>query len=106
MIRTTNSFQQLIATIEKKPAMYLGARTISNLKAFLDGWYLRDPEHITDESIMGDFQSFIEKKYNQKTSQSWANIILYYSADEYQALDNFFKLFQEFLLNKVTSTIK
>jgi len=46
---------------------------------------------------MGGFATWIEKKYQSKTSHGWHQIILYYSEDERTALNRFFELFHEFL---------
>lgn len=81
--------------------MYLGGRTITHLKAFLDGWLYGKEEEITDVQLLDEFQAWIQDKYNVKGSQSWAKVILFHSADEYAALDNFFELFNKFLDQKI-----
>jgi hypothetical protein len=88
---------EMLAAIKQRPAMYLGRRYISCLKSFLDGWGLLAYQHginIEDE-CMGAFQDWIVAKYGITSSQSWASIILFYSGDECNALDNFFTLFGE-----------
>lgn len=90
-----NSIFSLIKLIEKRPAMYLGRNSISCLKSFLDGWYLRDPDNVIDAEIMNDFQSWVEKKYDVSGNQSWCDIILFYSQDEGTALTNFFRHFDQ-----------
>lgn len=91
-----NSVKLLIDKIKQRPAMYLGKNYISCLRAFIDGWYLREPDKVTDGYLMADFQEWIEKKYNVKTTQGWANIILFYSQDETSALEKFFVEFDLF----------
>lgn len=91
-----NSIIELITQIKTRPAMYIGRNSISCLKAFIDGWYLRTPETVIDSTVMDDFQNWVEKKYNIKTSHSWCDIILFYSQDENDALSNFFREFDEF----------
>lgn len=91
----------LIEKIKKAPSMYLGRHSIICLQAFLSGYSVAKyelGEQPTNEDL--DFSSFpewIRKKFNVQTSQSWANIILFYSEDESKALDNFFKLLDEFI---------
>ena len=101
-----NSISILLNEIRVRPAMYISKRSISCLKAFLDGWYLRDPQSVDDADVMDNFQDWIEKKYNIKTSHSWSAIILFYSQDEYDALEVFFKEFDIFLeeRNYIAST--
>jgi hypothetical protein len=86
-----SSIKNLLAHIQGRPAMYLGKRSILCLKAFIDGWYLRSPETVEDSDTMSAFQKWIEKKYNIQSSQSWDRIILFYSQDEYDALEIFLK---------------
>lgn len=76
--------------------MYIGRNSISSLKAFLDGWYLRSPDTISDIEVMGEFQDWVCKKYKIDT-HSWDHILLFYSFDEYNALQEFFKQFELFL---------
>jgi hypothetical protein len=92
-----SSIKNLLAQIQSRPAMYLGKRSILCLKAFIDGWYLRSPETVEDRDTMSAFQEWIEKKYNIQSSQSWDRIILFYSQDEYDALEIFFKEFSIFM---------
>lgn len=92
-----SSFQELILTIKQRPAMYITCNTISCLKAYLDGWYHRDPASVVDAQLMNDFQEWIEGKFVNAGTQSYSQIILFYSSDEYSALKQFFKLFDDFL---------
>ncbi len=77
--------------------MYLTEHSISCLRAFLDGWYLRDPESVTEGSVLADFQDWIVEKYKVKSSHGWSQIIRFYSQDDYDALDRFFELFESWL---------
>ncbi|WP_022821648.1 hypothetical protein [Hymenobacter norwichensis] len=88
---------ELLAAIKRRPAMYLTRRYISCLKAYLDGWAIMAYQHNIeiDGSCMQEFQDWITDKYRITSSHSWADIILFYSGDECDALDNFFKLFDE-----------
>jgi hypothetical protein len=52
-----------------------------------------------------EFPEWIRKKFNVTTSQSWANIILFYSEDERKALDKFFELFAEFIQSHADENI-
>lgn len=94
------SVRELIEKIKVRPAAYIGKHYISNLKSFIDGWFYGNPNGIIDSNLMNEFQDWIEDKYKVNTTHSWSNIILFYSADEYSALNNFFELFDEFLEGK------
>ncbi|BAZ10976.1 hypothetical protein NIES4071_28000 [Calothrix sp. NIES-4071] len=43
-----------------------------------------------------NFQPWIQNRFNVRTSNSWANIILLFTRDEKDALNCFFKLLDEF----------
>jgi hypothetical protein len=94
-----DSTKNLISTIRLRPAVYIGKRSISCLKAFITGWYLRSPDEVGDSDVLDKFQEWIQRKHNIY-SHSWNEIILFYSQDECDALDNFFKEFEIFLLEE------
>ena len=66
------------------------------MQAYLYGWLNRDEESVIDSELIGEFQDWIQEKYKIRSTQSWAQIILFYSTSEYDGLDNFFQLFDEF----------
>lgn len=96
----TNLYQ-LLNKIKKAPAMYLGRHSIICLQAFLSGYSVAQyelGEQPTPQDLdFREFPEWIRKKFNVQTSQSWANIILFYSEDESKALDRFFELLEEFM---------
>jgi hypothetical protein len=91
----------VIEKIKKAPAMYLGRKSIICLQAFLSGYsvaqYELGGQSTQQEQDFREFPEWIRQRFNVETSQSWANIILFYSEDESQALDQFFILFDEFI---------
>ena len=91
-----DSVKSLINAVRLRPAVYIGKRSISCLKAFITGWYLRNPDEVEDSEILDKFQEWIQNKYHIY-SHSWNEIILFYSQDECDALDTFFKEFETFL---------
>ncbi|WP_166923473.1 hypothetical protein [Flavobacterium poyangense] len=92
-----NSIVEIVDKIKQRPAMYIGRNSIFCLKAFLDGWYLRSSNDVSDSGIMNEFQDRIVKKYDIKSAHSWCDILLFYSQDEGKALELFFNEFEEFL---------
>lgn len=91
----------LIEKIKKAPSMYLGRHSIICLQAFLSGYSvakyeLGEQPTKQDQDFM-EFPEWIRKRFNVTTSQSWANIILFYSEDEGKAINQFFELFDEFI---------
>ena len=89
-----NDIIKLIDMIEKRPALYLSRHTISALKAFLDGWQMREPTDIINMDFFTNIQSYIEEYYEIK-GHSWDEIILLFSQDEHDALDTFFARYNE-----------
>jgi hypothetical protein len=97
-------FYELLDRIQKKPAMYIGSPSISNLFMFLCGYqHARDllETPVTEqEEEFAEFQPWLQKKFAVNTSASWAKIILFYSTDESHAFDSFFDLLEEFIKEK------
>lgn len=80
--------------------MYLGRKSLSHLRTFLDGYGLARrqlgiPISIEEKSFE-QFQKWIEHRFNQPATQSWDRIILFYAEDDSIALTRFFELFDEF----------
>ena len=94
----------LLQRIKERPAMYLGSRSITCLNAFLNGYlgarHDMGVPRTQQEIEFEEFQEWIRKKFRITSSQSWAKIILFYSADEREALDKFFDLFEKFLIQE------
>lgn len=94
-------FYELIQKIKQRPALYLGKPSIEHLQVFLEGYlFARRQLNIKlteQEQHFEGFQEWIENKFNQKETQSWTKIILFYSQDEQKALFRFFDLFDEFI---------
>jgi len=91
-----NSIKSFIIEVESRPSLYLGERSLKALKSFIDGWVFGADDRIEDSYLLDDFQKWTEKRFNIRESQSWSRIILFHSIDEYDALNNFFRLFKEF----------
>jgi hypothetical protein len=92
--------ETLINKIRERPSLYLGGRSILRLKSFLDGYYFAlsvNNIESGDDDFWAKFQSTIVAKYHVTTSQNWAQVLLFFSNDEAEALDEFFKLFEEFV---------
>jgi len=88
----------LIDRIKKNPRLYLGRSSILLFQAYLYGWIHRDEKLVEDIDSLSFFQDWICEKYFIKSSHSWADIILFYELEESKALEKFFELWDEFLL--------
>jgi hypothetical protein len=92
-----NSYREILKLIREKPTLYIRQRSIFALHVFLLGWYVRSPQMTSDREIMMAFQDWIQKKYRINSTQSWADIILFYSINDAEAFEKFFELFDEFM---------
>ena len=95
-------FYDLIRKIQQRPALYLGKQSLSHLQTFLDGFTFARREMgvpiTAQEKEFEGFQEWIEQRFNQADTQSWTKIILFNAEDEVDALNQFFELFDEFVL--------
>ena len=85
--------------MKQKPSVYLGRPSILCLQAFLSGYNIAQYKlgvPLAETDPLDGFQDWIQKKFSIETSQSWASIILFFSQDERDALNNFFELLEEF----------
>jgi hypothetical protein len=98
---------EMLARIQQRPGMYLGQCSITRLRSFLDG-YIGAREDLgialtEQEKNLGRFQDWIQERFKITSTQGWDSIILFYSADERDALDLFFQLFEQFRYSINTS---
>jgi hypothetical protein len=100
-IITNEYLYEMLEKIKQKPGMFLGQCSITRLRAFLDG-YMACREDLglsptQQELEFNQFQDWIEGRFKISSSHSWDSIILFHSADERDALNSFFELFEQFL---------
>ncbi len=77
---------------------YIGGKSLMLLKAYIDGYGQRQYEiDINYKSILPDFHDYVKERFNVKSSQGWGHIIAFFSANDVEAFDNFYKYFEEFL---------
>ena len=93
-------FYKMLQNMKKRPGMYLGKCSITRLKSFLDGYIAARQDlgfPLTEqERHFEKFQEWIQERFELKSSHGWDSIILFYSADEKDALNNFFELLERF----------
>lgn len=104
MIEKPKSIFELIdsQSFRKRPAMYLGKKSISYLKTFMDGYdfclfTINSSEQETTPPFW-TFLRYVERKTNQLySSYNWNGLILNKNnGNEEKALDHFFELFDTF----------
>lgn len=96
----TEYLYELLQRIKQRPGMYLARPSITRLRMFLMGYSIARAElglpTTEQEKEFGGFQDWIQERYNITSSHGWDSIILFYSADERDGLDRFFKLLEQF----------
>ncbi|MDJ0733197.1 MAG: hypothetical protein QNJ47_03775 [Nostocaceae cyanobacterium] len=97
---TSEYLYEMLKRIQQRPGMFLGKPSITRLKSFLDG-YIASRQDLslatTQEEIEFDkFQTWVQERFQIESSHGWDSIILFYSADEKDALNNFFELLEKF----------
>ncbi len=90
---------EMLERIKQRPGMFLGKCAITRLRAFLDGYMgarvdLGLPP-TSQELEFNQFQEWIQSRFNITSDHGWDNIILFYSNDERDGLNNFFELFEQ-----------
>ncbi|MES2793005.1 MAG: hypothetical protein V4719_25560 [Planctomycetota bacterium] len=87
--------QQLIDDVSKRPTRYFSEPTLSRFDAFLLGWMLKSDDPSTEFTLQG-FQEWIANRYGIHHSHSWMRIIRLHATDDTSALNETFKLFEEY----------
>ena len=99
-----SSLHKIISAIEARPGMYLGDCTLTRLMPFLNGYMTGLCEDkIQEKDVLAEYKEFnewVREKYGVVDSHGCESIIRYWSGDEQDALSNFFKHWNEFLLSK------
>jgi hypothetical protein len=93
---------EILEKIRACPGMYIGRASISDLFIFLEGyktarWELDIEPTEAEMDFYEHFHDFLQKRYKLRTSNSWANIILFHCGDEKEAFASFFKHLDEFM---------
>ena len=92
-------FRQLLVSIRRRPAMYLGHSSVTLLRAFLQGYVtaLQDAGRSTDEvPDLDRFSRWLCARYGLRDGYRWDRLLLTFHSDEAKALEEFFKLLDEF----------
>ncbi len=91
------SIVELIKEIRENPTMYIGKYSVVRLEMFLLGWLHAHKGTVSDSNVFFDFLESVKQHYQVKVSVPGADVISLFSYDEKDALEKFFKLFEEYL---------
>ena len=94
------SFSDLLPEIKKRPTLYLSRYSIFDFQSFYYGYALASNQlglqKAEKDCEFEEFLSWIRTRCKRETTQSWANLILFHSVDERDALDRLFDLWEKF----------
>lgn len=95
---TRQEFFDLLENIKRRPGMYLGAKSVTRLQAFLEGMLcgLSYKEKNYQIDYLQDFATWIRKRFEVKEALSIASVLLSVDSDEEKAFDLFFFEFDKF----------
>jgi hypothetical protein len=95
---------ELLGEIRKRPAMYLGSEDVVKLAAFLRGFQhaLHQYEIARQDTFLRDFRDWVAKRFAVSISRSWEGIIAFQAVDDREAMELFWKLLDEYLLETTT----
>ena len=94
------TFYGLLEAIRRRPAVYLGHKSLTAFRSWLEGYRYAKLEvgaaRSEEEEEFRGFDSFVCEKYRWHDTGGWAAKIAYYHQDDGAALDEFFKIVDEF----------
>jgi hypothetical protein len=91
---------ELLKSVKKRPEIYIGEKSLSLLYIFIQGFLHAFYTMNNTNNYVGfysGFQDWIQKRYDISSSQSWCRIIRFFSSNEADAFDNFYRLLDEYL---------
>jgi hypothetical protein len=96
----SDTFFGLLDSIRERPGMYIGRKSLRDFYAWLGGYRFARMQaglaRSTDEDEFEGFDAFVCEKYRWHDVGGWAAKIAYFHRDDAEALDEFFKLLDEF----------
>lgn len=103
-----DTFFGLLDVIRERPGMYLGRKSVELLQVLLLGIKLGRAQvglpPLPDHDEWHRFDDFVCDKYRWHDVGGWAAKIAYYYRDDARALEEFFKLVDEFRAAKQPTT--
>ncbi len=98
---------ELIEQIRERPGMMLGRPSARNLYAFLSGFaFARKDAGLGDYDFLGGFGRFVHQRLKISGTQSWAQVIQFYSLTEADEMALFWEMLDEYVAKKATKRKK
>jgi hypothetical protein len=110
MTQPTGLFE-ILNKIKTKPGLYLGQPSVSDLFIFLAGYKTARRElgiepNEAEKQFYQEFSEFVQNKYQIKTANSWAKIIMLSCQDEKEGFRMFFDLLDDFIAQGIQTNFK
>lgn len=91
----------ILEKIKARPGMYIGKASVSDLFIFLAGYKTARREFgieptARENEFYGEFQPWLQKRFQVMSVNSWAKIIMLYSVDEREGFEYFFSCWMSF----------
>jgi hypothetical protein len=91
----------ILEKIKARPGMYIGKASVSDFFMFLAGYKTARREFgieptEQENEFYGEFQPWLQQRFQVLSVNSWAKIIMLYSVDEKAGFEYFFQLLDEF----------
>ncbi|WP_293349046.1 MULTISPECIES: hypothetical protein [unclassified Microcoleus] len=91
----------ILEKVKARPGMYFGKASVSDLFVFLAGYKTARRElgiepTTQENEFYGEFQTWLQKRFQVQSVNCWAKIIMLYSVDEKEGFEYFFQLLDEF----------
>lgn len=92
---------QVLSYVKERPIMYLKAKTLNQLTAFITGWRTalstHQIEYPAEEKFYNEFYYYLRLNYKLKREHSWEEMIEKMAKNKKKdAFDLFFELLEEF----------
>ena len=94
------SIQDFVKKTRTNPALFIGEKSLTKYRAFMDGWIFDKHMEIADINILREFQDWIQKRFEIRSTHNWSQIILFYSLNEQEAFNKFLSLWDQFIDEK------
>jgi hypothetical protein len=96
-----HTYSQLFENILSCPIKYVTCNTISLIHMFIEGYkHATLPDYLIEGEIYMQFDSFVAKKFNIRTSHNWESIITFMGGSELSAYELTKELWEEHKLNQ------
>src|SRR5438552_5085926 len=92
------SILDVLASVREHPGLVLGRKSVHALESFLAGFAFarKEDRSAGDYEFLADFNDWVHERFGVKSTQGWARVIAFYSADENDELPLFWRLLDEY----------